>query len=113
MLAVALEQARPEAEELDLLGVVLAREHRLEIDLHARLGRAPAEQAKRVAGELRLRDERRQPGEQQHRDRPGREVREQRAEAHQRDAVLHQAEGAHHQAQRPLEASRRARVSLS
>ena len=100
-VAIALEQALTQAEQLDLLGVVLARQHGLQIDLHARLGRAPAEQAKCVPGELRFGNERRQSRYQQHRDRPGREVREQRAVAHQRDAVLHQAEGAHHQAQGP------------
>ena len=77
-VAIALEQAWPEAEELDLLGVVLAREHGLEVDLHARLGRAPAEQPEGIAGELRFGHERRQAREQQHYYRPGREVRQQR-----------------------------------
>ena len=99
--AVALEQQRTELEELDLLGVVLAREHRLEVHLHPRLGRAPAEEPEGVARELRLGDEGRQPGQQQHRHRPGRELREQHAEAHQRDRVLHQAEASHHERQRP------------
>ena len=37
-VAVALEQTRTEAEQHDLLGVILARDHGLEIDLHTRLG---------------------------------------------------------------------------
>ena len=69
-VAIALEEQRPEPEQLHFLGVVLAREHRLQVHLHARLGRAPAEQAERVAGEFRFGDERRQAREQQHARRP-------------------------------------------
>ena len=99
--AIAREQQRPELEELDLLGVVLAGEHGLEVHLHARLGRAPAEQAERVARELGLGDERRQAGQQQHGDGPRRELRQQRAEAAERDRVLHETEAAHHERERP------------
>ncbi len=100
-VAVALQEHRPDAEQLDLLGVVLAREHRLEVVLHARLRRAPEEQAERDAGEARLGDECGQPREHQHGDGPGREVGEQRAVAHERDRVLREAEGAHDERQRP------------
>ena len=79
--------------------MILASEHGLEIHLHARLGRTPAEQAKRITGEFRFRDKRRQPGKQQHGDGPGREVNQQGAVAHERDAVLHEPEGTGDKAQ--------------
>jgi hypothetical protein len=98
---VAIQQAPSQAEELDLLGMVLARQHGFQVDLHARLGRTPAEQAKRIAGKLRLGHERRQPRQQQHRDGPGREPDEQHAVARQGHGVLRQAEAAHHERERP------------
>src|SRR5882672_2555029 len=99
-VAVALEQARTQAVELDLLGVILAGDHGLQVNLHAGFRRAPAEQPKRIAGELGFRDERRQSRQQQYRDRPRREPRQQHAVAHQRDAVLHQPESAGDETQR-------------
>ena len=99
-VAVALQEHRTDAEELDLLGVVFAREHRLEVVLHARLRRAPEEQAEGDAGEARLGDESGQAREHQHGDGPGREVGEQGAVAHQRYRVLRKAEGAHDERQR-------------
>ena len=100
-VAVAREEARAEAVEAHFLGVILARQHGLEIHLHARFRRAPAKQAEGIAGELGLGDECRHAGEQQHDDGPGREMDQQHAKTQQRDGVLQQAKGAHHQAQRP------------
>src|SRR6185437_2190921 len=100
-VAVALQQPWPEAVELHLLGVVLPREHGLEVGLHARLGRAPAEQAESIPGELRLRDEGGQAREQEDRDRPRGETRKQHGVADELNAVLSEAEGARDQAQRP------------
>ena len=60
-VAVAREEERPDAEQLDLLGVVFARQHGLEVELHARLGRAPEEEAERHAGKPRFGDEGGQP----------------------------------------------------
>ena len=56
----------PDAEELHLLGVVLAGHHGLEVHLLAGLGRAPAEQPERLAGEPGLGDERRHREHQDH-----------------------------------------------
>ena len=98
---VPAEEEFAEVEQLDLLGMVLARERGLEITLHARLGRAPAEQAERVAGELGLGEERRQAAEDEHDHGPGREPGEQHREAGDGDGVLEQARGAHDQRQRP------------
>ena len=82
----AARKRGPSAEQLHLLRVVLAREHRLEVDLLARLRRAPAEQPERVARELGLGDERRAaPASEQHAERDRRERSEQRAELDERD----------------------------
>src|SRR5262249_878315 len=89
-----------QAVELHLFCVVFAADHRLEIDLHPRLGRAPSEQTERVAGELCLRNKRRKTGKQKNRDRPWGEVRQQHAVAHQRDAVLNEPERPHDETQR-------------
>ena len=100
-IAVATQQQRAQAIELDLLGVVLARQHRFQVHLHPCFRGAPAEKAEGVARELGFGQEGGQPGEQQHGHGPRRELRQQHAVADQRDAVLGQAEGACHQRQRP------------
>ena len=99
--AVAIEEQRAEAEQLDLLGVVLAREQGLEVGLLARFGRAPAEQPERIGREARLGDEHRHRRDGQHDHRPGRERDQQPAVDHDRHGVLHQAERALDQAERP------------
>ena len=97
---VAAEQLRAEAEELDFLGVVLAGKDRFEVHLHARIGRAPAEEAEFVAGILRLDQEFGETGEKEDEHRPGGELHQQDGVADQGDGVLHQAEGAVDQTQR-------------
>ena len=58
-VAIAVQQAGAEAVELDLLRIVLATDHGLEVDLHARLRRTPAEQTEGIAREFCFADERR------------------------------------------------------
>lgn len=96
-IAVALQEPLAQPEEFDLLGVVLTGKHRLEVQLHARLGRAPAKEAKGIARELGFSQKCRQAREHQHDDCPRREAREQNREAHDRHGVLRETEGAHHE----------------
>ncbi len=99
-VAVAIEKSLSQIEELHFLGVIFARQHRLQINLHARLRRAPAEQPECLAGKFRLREERRQSGQHQQQHRPGREAIQQSTEGNERDGILTQCEGAHDEAQR-------------
>ena len=97
---VAIKQQWPQAEKLDLLGVVLARQHRFQVHLHARFRGTPAKQAKGIAGKLGLGKERRQAGENQHGHGPWRKMDQQCAIADQRNQVLAQTEGACDQGKR-------------
>jgi hypothetical protein len=81
--------------------MILTGQHGLQVELHARLGRAPAEQPEGVARKLGLGDERGQAGQQQHGHGPGRKARQQESEADKGNAVLHQAEAAHDEGEWP------------
>ena len=100
-LAVTVEQARAQLIELHFLDAVLTGDHGLEVQLHACLGRAPAEQSESVAGKLGLGEERRQSCKHQDDDRPGRKCEQEKCIAPQRQGVLEQAEGPVDEAQRP------------
>ena len=99
-VAVAAEQHRSEAEQLDLLGAVFAGQHGLQVKLHARFRRTPAKQGEGLAGEPGFGDEGRQSGQQQDQHRPRRERDQQDAIADQGDQVLREPEGPVDQGQR-------------
>ena len=98
---VTVAQQRPEAEELHLLGVVLAREHGLEVGLLAGLGAAPAEEAEGVGGRGRPPAEGGAGGTHQPPRQRRLEPEMQPAVGDEADGVLEQAEGAHHEAEGP------------
>src|SRR5690606_6600790 len=100
-LAVAREQRRAEVEQLDLLRVILAREHDLEIREHAPIRAAPLKGAEALARELRLRHEGGQTRGDENRDGPRREREQQTRETRERDGVLRQREGTVHERKRP------------
>jgi hypothetical protein len=70
-LPVTLEKQRSEAEQLDLLRVVLAREQGLEIRLLARFRGAETEQAEGVGRKPRFGHEHWNRGQRQHQRSPG------------------------------------------
>ncbi|HTV23014.1 MAG TPA: hypothetical protein VMG12_30200 [Polyangiaceae bacterium] len=100
-LGIAIEQTRSQAEQLDLLGVIFARHHRLQVGLLTALWRTPARQAEGLARIACLGQESGQRGDHQDHHRQARERDQQRAVAGQRDHVLDDPEAAHDQAQRP------------
>ena len=59
VVAVALEEQRRQAEQLDLFGVGLMGQQRFQVILLTGLRRTPVEQAKRIAREMRLGEENR------------------------------------------------------
>ena len=95
--AITIEEERSKAEQLDLLGVILPREHGFEVELHPRFRRAPEKEAKRHAGKPGLGHEGGQPGCDQDGDGPRRELGEEGAVAYEGDCVLHEAEGPHYE----------------
>ena len=99
----AARRSGAEAEELDLLRVVVAREHVLEVQLHARVsGERQCEQPERLAREAHLGDERRESPRATARTTAHRRERgEQRDVADERDGVLHEPKAADDERQRP------------
>src|SRR5690606_23137641 len=100
--AVALEEVGPEAEELDLLRVVLSRDDRLVVRLLASLGRAPREPAERGGRETALGEEERYRGEHDQDQREGSELPEQNPVREERDRVAREAKHTEDDVQRSV-----------
>ena len=93
--------------------MVLARQRRFEVGLHARLGRAPAEQAEGIAGELRLGEERRQAADNRMATAQGENPASSTEKLAMEIALCNSPEVRMTSDSGRLDASRRARVSLS
>ncbi|KPW86605.1 Uncharacterized protein ALO92_04433 [Pseudomonas congelans] len=100
-VAVALEQQRREAEQLDLLDVTLMGEQCFDVVLPTGFRSTPGKQAERVAGKMRLGKEHRQRAEHQNQQRPRRKMHQQYGKADQRNEVLQQPQRFGHQCQWP------------
>jgi len=93
--------------------MILARQHRLEVHLHARLGRAPSETAGRHRGELGLGNEGRDPASSSTATVQGEKRTSSTAKLSSEIGVLRRPKVRITRLRGRLEASRRARVSLS
>ncbi len=96
-VAIALEQQRREAEQLDLLDIALVGEQCFDVILPTGFRSAPGKQAERVAGKMRFGKEHRQRAEHQNQQRPGREMHQQYGKTDQRNEVLQQPQRFGHQ----------------
>ncbi len=91
-VAIALEQQRREAEQLDLLDIAFVGKQCFDVILPTGFRRAAGEQPKCIAGKMRFGKKYRQRTHHQDQQRPRRKMHQQHGETYQGNKVLQQAQ---------------------